>query len=81
MVCFDKMGRQTIFYKYDMYYKIEFNSVIRGHHVYKRCWTPIMGETVLARKGTQEEALEYDKYAIGISNEQEEELKAKKSKN
>ena len=40
-----------------------------------------MGETVLARKGTQEEALEYDKYAIGIFNEQEEELKAKKSKN
>ena len=74
MVCFNKMSRQTTFYKYDMYYKIEFNSVIKGHRVYKRCWKPVMRETVLARKDTREEALEYDKYAIGIFKEQEEEL-------
>ena len=74
MVCFDKTARQTTFYKYDMYYKIEFNSVITGYHVYKRCSTPIMGETVLARKDTREEALDYDKYAIGIFKEQEQKL-------
>ena len=74
MVCFDKMARQATFYKYGTYYKIEFNSVIRGHHVYKRCWTLIMGETVLTRKDTREKALEYDKHAIGIFKEQEEEL-------
>ena len=74
VVCFDKMAKQTTFCKYDMYYKIEFNSPIRGHHVYKRCWTPIMGETFLARKVTGEEALEYDKYAIRIFKEHEEEL-------
>ena len=68
------MMRQTTFYKYDMYYKIEFNLVIRGHHVYKRCSTPIMGETVLAKKDTQEAVLEYDKYVIGIFKEKEEEL-------
>ena len=74
VVCFDKMAKQTPFYKYDMYYKIEFNSLVRGHHVYKRCWTPSMGEIVLARKDPREEVLEYDKYAIGIFKEQEEEL-------
>ena len=31
-----------------------------------------MEKTVLARKDTREEALEYDKYAIGIFKEQEE---------
>ena len=57
-----------------MYYKIEFNLVIRGHHVYKRCSTPIMGETVLAKKDTQEAVLEYDKYVIGIFKEKEQDL-------
>ena len=33
-----------------------------------------MGETVLTWKDTREKALEYDKYAIGIFNEQEDEL-------
>ena len=74
MVCFDKMSRQTTFYKYDMHYKIEFNSVIKGHRVFKRYWKPVMGQTVLARKDTREKALEDDKYAIGIFKEQEEEL-------
>ena len=68
------MARQTTFYKYGMYYKIDFNLVIRGYHVYKGCWTPIMGETVLARNNTREEALEYDQYTIGIFKEPEEEL-------
>ena len=71
MFVLNKMARQTTYFKYEMYYKVEFNSVIRGHHVYKECWTPIMGETVLARKDTREEAIEYDKYAIGIFKKQE----------
>ena len=41
VVRFNKMLRQTILYKY-MYYKIKVNLVIRGHHMYKGCWTPIM---------------------------------------
>ena len=57
-----------------MSYKIEFNSVIQAHHVYKRCSIPIMGETVSVRKDTRDEALEYNKYAIGIFKEQQEEL-------
>ena len=51
------LTRQTTFHKYDMYYKIEFNSVVRGHHVYKRCWTPIMGKTVLAKKTLEKRLL------------------------
>ena len=71
MFVLNKMAKQTTCFKYEMYYKVEFNSVIRGHHVYNECWTPIMGETVLARKDTREEAIEYDKYAIGIFKKQE----------
>lgn len=33
-----------------------------------------MGETVSVRKDTREEALEYNKHAIGIFKEQQEEL-------
>ena len=40
-----------------MYYKIEFNSVVRGHHVYERFWTPIMGKTVLAKKTLEKRLL------------------------
>ena len=42
--------------------------------MFTRCSIPIMGETVSVRKDTRDEALEYNKYAIGIFKEQQEEL-------
>ena len=34
-------------------------SVIRGHHIYKSSWTPLIGETLNT-------SLELDKYAVSI---------------
>ena len=31
-------------------YEVEFSSVIRGHHVYKAAWSPIIGESLACRK-------------------------------
>ena len=46
-------------------YEVEFSSVIRGHHVYKAAWSPIMGESLACRKDDRKEAKEHDEYAVG----------------
>ena len=45
---------------------IEFSSdcVIRGHHIYKRVWTPSVGETVQLEL---EEENEHDNFAVTSS--------------
>ena len=45
-------------------YEVEFSSVIRGHHVYKAAWSPIIG-AVACRKDDRKEAKEHDEYAVG----------------
>ena len=52
--------------KFCMYYKIEFCTNIRGHHVYQTGWTPQTGERLICLKDNRSEAIEYDKYAIGV---------------
>lgn len=52
--------------EFEMRYKIQFNNVIRGHHVYKDDWTPKVGEKLEAKKDTREEAIANDMYAIGL---------------
>ena len=46
-------------------YEVEFSSVIRGHHVYKAAWSPIIGESLACRKDNRKEAKEHDEYAVG----------------
>ena len=46
-------------------YEVEFSSVIRGHHVYKAAWSPIIGESLACRKDDRKEAKEHDEYAVG----------------
>ena len=43
-------------------YEVEFSSVIRGRHVYKAVWSPIIGESLACRKDDHEEAKEHDEY-------------------
>ena len=40
-----------------MYYRVSFETVIRGHHVYKQSWKP---------ENKRAEAKEYDTNAIGV---------------
>ena len=38
-------------------------SVVRGHHVYKSVWTPLLGERLLVRPETGNN---HDKYAVSV---------------
>lgn len=42
---------------------VHFVSVIRGHHIYKAVWTPIVGETVQVCK---EPSNPFDVHAVAI---------------
>ena len=43
---------------------LEFDSVVRGHHIYKAVWTPVIDETLqVAQEGTNE----HDEYAVAIT--------------
>ena len=52
--------------KYEMLYKIEFTGPIRGHHIYKDTWSPVVGEQLHCKPDPREEALTYDKHALGL---------------
>ena len=47
-------------------HQIKFQSLIRGHLVYKNIWSPYKGETLIAQPDNRNEAPENDKYAVGI---------------
>ena len=51
---------------FEMFYKIQFSANIRGHHVYKRHWTPAIGELLTVKKDDPEEAKMHDKHAVGV---------------
>ena len=46
-------------------YEVEFPSVMRGHHVYKAAWSPVIGESLACRNDDRKEAKEHDEYAVG----------------
>ena len=60
-----RMSRTTII-NLDMLYKIDFTCAIRGHHVYKTTWTPVLNEKLDCKKDTREETLSHDKHSIGV---------------
>ena len=49
-----------------MMYKIDFTCAIRGHHVYKTTWTPVLNEKLDCKKDNREEAPSHDKHSIGV---------------
>ena len=62
---------------YEKQYCCEFDSVVGGHHIYKRIWKPIVGEKLMCKHDTREEAQLYDEFAIGTYlpvNDREQEL-------
>ena len=60
-----KMSRTEII-NYEMLYKIEFTCGVRGHHVYKTTWTPVLNEKLDCKKDSREEALSHDKHSVGV---------------
>ena len=42
-----------------------FNSVVRGHHVFKAVWTPYTGETLSVHEECDNE---HDSFAVSVKN-------------
>ena len=55
-------------------FEINFNTIIREHHVCKSMWTSSTGQVLLAQPDIRKEALDYDKYAVGIFKRHEEDF-------
>ena len=52
--------------EFKMYFKVDFDTIIRGHHVYKFVWTPVVDEILECEQDTHTEAKEHDENAIGV---------------
>ena len=48
--------------------ELRIDSVVRGHHVYKSVWTPVIGEELYLEP---EESNEHDKYAVAVRKDGE----------
>ena len=57
---------RTLPVMHEMNYRIEFQTAIHGHHIYKDVWVPHIGQNLICKTDTREEAMEYDKNAIGV---------------
>ena len=57
-----------------MYYQIQFETAIRGHHIFKDAWLPQIGQRLICKKDDRDEALQYDVNAIGLYRKEGEEL-------
>ena len=51
---------------HEMNHRIEFQTAILGHHIYKDIWVPGIGQNLICKTDTREEVREYDKNAIGV---------------
>ena len=38
--------------QFKMYFKVEFETIIRGHHVYKGAWSPVMDQLLECKPDT-----------------------------
>ena len=60
------MARTQKSISYEMLYELGFNTAIRGHHVYKDVWTPCNEDVLICKKDDRQEAIEFDKNAVGV---------------
>ena len=59
------MARANGVPEWRLQYDIDFESVVRGHHIYKTVWKPEIGERLVCKKDDRKEAALYDENAIG----------------
>ena len=62
------MARANDVPEWRLQYDIDFESVVRGHHIYKTVWKPEIGERLVCKKDDRKEAALYDENAIGVSS-------------
>ena len=49
-----------------MNYRLDFQTAIRGYHIYKDVWVPCIGQKLKSKTDTREEATECEKSTIGV---------------
>ena len=52
--------------EFKMYFKVYFETLFRGHHVYKHTWTPIIDQVLQCEKDSRAEAQEHDSNVVGV---------------
>ena len=52
--------------EFKMYFKVDFETVIRGHHVYKSVWSPVIDQVLECKPDMRAEAKDHDANAIGV---------------
>ena len=67
------MPRTNFMKNFDLFFQIPFSTVIRGRHIYKTIWTAVVGRELIAKLDERKEALNYDKFSIGVFKPKEEE--------
>ena len=60
-----EMARANLL-KFEQTHVLEFETVARGHHIYKSMLMPVVGEKLNCHHDTRDEAKLHDDYAIGI---------------
>ena len=68
------MARTNIVKNFDLSFEINFNTIIRGHHVHESIWTSSIEQVLLALPDVRKEDLDYDKYVVDISKRHEEDF-------
>ena len=57
---------RTGYLEYGVKFSLQFDSIIRGHHVSKQFWKPSKGEKLECRQDLSDDALVYDADSIGV---------------
>lgn len=52
--------------EFKMYFKVDFETVIRGHHVYKSVWSPVIDQVLECKRDMRAEAQDHYSNAIGV---------------
>ena len=73
------MARKNFVKNFDLCFEIPFSAVIRGYHIYKTTWAGVVGQELIAKPDERKEALDYDKFSIGVFKPKEEENKTNRS--
>ena len=60
------MARANGVLEWRLQYDIDFESVVRGRHIYKTVWKPEIGERLVCEKDDRKEAALYDDNATGV---------------
>ena len=52
--------------KFETLYKIEFTTILRGHHAYQNDWTSAVGSKLSTAPDERTEAKGYDQFSVGV---------------